>query len=114
MSDVDIHSYPEGPTNFPTVTDRHSSPYLLAVPCTHTAALDEIAIPFVLSTISVIEGNTFIALQGFHALIGRDILSKCVFTYNGDAGCRHLPRDRGRERVNASASAVSSMLPYAR
>ena len=65
MSDVDIHSYPEGPTNFPTVTDRHSSPYLLAVPCTHTAALDEIAIPFVLSTISVIEGKPLLHFRGF-------------------------------------------------
>jgi hypothetical protein len=24
--------------------------------------------------------------QGFHALIGRDILARCLFTYNGDTG----------------------------
>ena len=34
-------------------------------------------------TLPVIASELF-AAQGFHALIGRDILSQCVFMYNGN------------------------------
>lgn len=43
------------------------------------------SIPFILRTVPVIAMPLFQA-QGFHALIGRDILSHCVLTYNGGAG----------------------------
>jgi predicted aspartyl protease len=39
-------------------------------------------IPLVLATIAVVEAE-LLAGQGFHALIGRDILSQCVLVYNG-------------------------------
>lgn len=35
--------------------------------------------------LAVIESN-LLESQGFHALIGRDVLSGCVFSYNGSAG----------------------------
>jgi hypothetical protein len=38
--------------------------------------------PFMLHTLAVVETALFSA-QGFHALIGRDILEHCVLTYNG-------------------------------
>lgn len=38
--------------------------------------------PFVLPTLAVAECALF-ASQGFHALIGRDVLEHCVLTYNG-------------------------------
>jgi hypothetical protein len=40
--------------------------------------------PFVLETIPVVATELF-AAQGFHALIGRDILDRCVFVYTGGA-----------------------------
>ena len=33
-------------------------------------------------TVAVVEAELFL-MQGFHALIGRDILSRCQLTYNG-------------------------------
>lgn len=41
--------------------------------------------PFVVGTIAVTE-HEFLNAQGFHALIGRDILSRCLFGYNGALG----------------------------
>lgn len=38
--------------------------------------------PLFSQTLPVIASELF-AAQGFHALIGRDILSQCVFVYNG-------------------------------
>ncbi|HEX4795519.1 MAG TPA: hypothetical protein VH370_17135 [Humisphaera sp.] len=35
-------------------------------------------------TVAVMESN--LAAQGIHALIGRDILGKCLFVYDGQAG----------------------------
>lgn len=43
------------------------------------------ALPFQVLTTAVTEHEFFNA-QGFHALIGRDILSRCVFIYNGSVG----------------------------
>jgi predicted aspartyl protease len=47
----------------------------IVIPCTD-------AVPFMLSTIEVIESQLFLS-QGFHVLIGRDVLAHCHFTYNG-------------------------------
>jgi aspartyl protease len=41
--------------------------------------------PLILETIPVVASSLF-ALQGFHALIGRDILNECVFVYAGRGG----------------------------
>lgn len=41
--------------------------------------------PFQVPTTAVTE-HEFFAAQGFHALIGRDILSRCVLIYNGQLG----------------------------
>ena len=42
-------------------------------------------IPFVLGTIPVI-CTELLQIQGYHALIGRDILAHCIFSYNGSMG----------------------------
>jgi hypothetical protein len=54
----------------------------LVIPCAGS-------VPFMLSTIEVIESELFLA-QGFHALIGRDVLAQCHFTYNGLAAYFNL------------------------
>jgi predicted aspartyl protease len=41
--------------------------------------------PLVFQTIPVVAAS-LLAAQGFHALIGRDILSRCFFAYNGELG----------------------------
>jgi hypothetical protein len=41
--------------------------------------------PLILQTIPVVASNLLTA-QGFHALIGRDILRQCFFAYNGTTG----------------------------
>lgn len=40
---------------------------------------------FIVGTIAVTE-NEFLNGQGFHALIGRDVLERCLFGYNGSLG----------------------------
>ena len=40
-------------------------------------------IPLSIMTLPVICCNDFLLSQGFHALIGRDVLSHCVLVYNG-------------------------------
>jgi predicted aspartyl protease len=54
----------------------------LVIPCTNS-------VPFMLSTIEVIESHLFLA-QGFHVLLGRDVLAHCHFTYNGLAAYFNL------------------------
>jgi len=49
----------------------------MAIPCATSP-------PLVSSTIAV-AGTELLQRLGFHALIGRDILSSCVFHYNGPA-----------------------------
>jgi len=41
--------------------------------------------PLIFQTIPVVSSELLTA-QGFHALIGRDILDKCFFVYNGGVG----------------------------
>jgi hypothetical protein len=41
-------------------------------------------IPFILSTLAVVCAD-LLTPQGYHALIGRDVLEHCVLTYNGAA-----------------------------
>jgi hypothetical protein len=41
--------------------------------------------PLVFPTVSVIASD-LLSAQGFHALIGRDILSSCILNYNGTMG----------------------------
>jgi hypothetical protein len=40
--------------------------------------------PLIFPTIPVVSSE-LLAAQGFHALIGRDILDRCLFAYNGDS-----------------------------
>jgi hypothetical protein len=47
----------------------------LVIPCGHHA-------PFTMETIAAVESELLLP-QGFHALIGRDILKHCLPTYNG-------------------------------
>ncbi len=42
-------------------------------------------LPFVLNTLEVMHAE-LLAQQGFHALIGRDVLAECVLIYNGAVG----------------------------
>jgi hypothetical protein len=49
----------------------------LAIPAPNGPPLIFYAVPVVASDL--------LAAQGFHALIGRDILNRCLFAYNGDA-----------------------------
>jgi hypothetical protein len=42
-------------------------------------------VPFVVHTLSVVEVQ-LLASQGFHALIGRDVLASCLLTYDGAKG----------------------------
>lgn len=42
------------------------------------------SVPLFLRTIPVVE--TELLPQGFHALLGRDILAQCILIYNGDIG----------------------------
>jgi hypothetical protein len=42
-------------------------------------------LPFFLRTMPVI-ASELLNPQGFHALLGRDVLQHCVFVYNGDMG----------------------------
>ena len=42
-------------------------------------------VPLAFGTVAIVESNLF-AAQGFHALIGRNILSRCIFHYNGSIG----------------------------
>lgn len=42
-------------------------------------------IPLIFNTIPVI-CTELLSSQGFHALIGRDVLMHCIFTYNGSTG----------------------------
>jgi len=46
--------------------------------------IPDLGAPFILETIPVVATELF-AAQGFHALIGRDILDRCVFVYIGGA-----------------------------
>jgi hypothetical protein len=41
--------------------------------------------PFLRPTLAVMECD-LLQSQGFHALIGRDVLSECLLTFNGAAG----------------------------
>ena len=43
--------------------------------------------PLILETIPVVASN-LLTDQGFHALIGRDILNECVFVYSGRGGAQ--------------------------
>lgn len=47
----------------------------LTIPCASQAALT-------IDTLEVVESHLF-AAQGFHALIGRDVLQNCLLTYDG-------------------------------
>ncbi len=42
-------------------------------------------IPLVVNNVPVVAAQLLVA-QGFQALIGRDILAQCLFTYNGEMG----------------------------
>ena len=41
--------------------------------------------PLFIANMPVLESELLLG-QGFHALIGRDVLSGCIFTYNGSIG----------------------------
>ena len=55
----------------------------LIIPGTTTAGI--VDPPFILQNVPVSASELF-AAQGFHALVGRDILARCVLVYNGAVG----------------------------
>jgi hypothetical protein len=63
------------PTTGATPVDCNQYDVSIIIPCPQ-------GLPFHVPTMAVTEHEFFNA-QGFHALLGRDILSKCHFTYNG-------------------------------
>lgn len=67
------------PTGVPTTFNQYD--VAIAIPGSTTNQS-----PFIVDAIPVVEGNNFLNLQGFHALIGRDILSRCLLSYDGAAG----------------------------
>jgi aspartyl protease len=75
----------------PTGTAMVNSPTTGATPKTTNQYDVSLVIPHATlaplrrTTIAVIETELF-AAQGFHALIGRDVLADCVLYYNGDRG----------------------------
>lgn len=69
---VTVNSPTTGAT--PHTTDQYDVGFLIPVP---TGA------PLLNQTLPVIAAN-LLAPQKFHSLIGRDILSQCVFVYNGN------------------------------
>ena len=42
-------------------------------------------LPLFIQTMPVV-ASELLASQGFHALLGRDILDRCLFAYNGEFG----------------------------
>jgi len=46
---------------------------------------DRNQVPLIMTTLPVICAELLVS-QGFHALIGRDVLRQCVFSYNGSIG----------------------------
>lgn len=59
--------------NAPVTVDQYDVALLIPVPN---------GAPLIQQTLPVTASDLFTS-QGFHALIGRDILSQCVFVYNG-------------------------------
>jgi hypothetical protein len=65
------------PSTGPTPHEADQYDIALIIPCTTG--------PLIVPTVAVVESD-LAAQQGFHALIGRDILRRCMLTYNGDTG----------------------------
>ncbi|HEX7185620.1 MAG TPA: hypothetical protein VF756_27595 [Thermoanaerobaculia bacterium] len=42
-------------------------------------------LPLFIQAMPVVASH-LLAMQGFHALLGRDILNNCLFAYNGEVG----------------------------
>ena len=57
----------------PHIADQYD--VAIVVPCPASPALIFETVP--------VASVELLALQGFHALIGRDLLSKCILHYNG-------------------------------
>lgn len=68
--------------NTPTTGNAPSTAFQydvsLAIPCDQNTS-------FYLGNVPIIE-SALLAMQGFHALIGRDILQHCLFKYDGKFG----------------------------
>jgi hypothetical protein len=62
-------------------TPHHADQYDVTIIIPGASAGDA---PLIFETISVV--GTDLAVQGIDALIGRDILSRCILHYNGDLG----------------------------
>jgi hypothetical protein len=62
----------------PHQTSQYDAALLIPVPTLQDP-------PLVFPTVAVVSAHLFHS-QGFHALIGRDILNRCVFIYNGSIG----------------------------
>lgn len=64
--------------NKPHQTSQYDAALLIPGPTSQSA-------PLFFPTIAVIAAD-LLQPQGFHALIGRDILNRCLLTYNGSLG----------------------------
>jgi hypothetical protein len=72
---VPIHTPSTGPT--PHVTDEYEVSLILPGAGTHHVPLTIDAVPVVAADLAV---------QGIHAIIGRDVLQDCILIYNGTVG----------------------------
>ena len=65
-------------SNTPHVTDQYDVALFVPGPSASHS-------PLALTTLPVIASHLY-DMQGFHALIGRDVLRRCVLNYNGSFG----------------------------
>jgi hypothetical protein len=71
------------PSTGNTPIDADTYDVSIIVPGTVTGGLPDP--PLILQNVPVSASELFVA-QGFHALLGRDILQRCVLMYNGAIG----------------------------
>lgn len=71
------------PSTGTTPVETETYDVSIVIPGTVTAGVPDT--PFVLSNVPVSASYLF-AAQGFHVLLGRDILQRCFLTYNGAIG----------------------------
>lgn len=72
------------PLNTPTTGHTPHNAYQYDVSLLMPGALPTHT-PLLIPNIAIV-GAVLLQAQGFHALIGRDVLSECLFSYNGQSG----------------------------
>lgn len=71
------------PSTGNTPVDADTYDVSILIPGASTAGITDP--PLILQNVPVSASELFLA-QGFHVLLGRDILQRCVLTYNGAIG----------------------------